>query len=247
MSLNGIRAGRIPNSMKKFQPKISKREQKETNHNISLNFLIKYRKLDLSNLTTIQNFVPKAYMTKNGLNENQLIVLSLLRDKSYQLFKEHTKEFEKHETKAKQLIQSGYTIAKCDITKEMFVSIKNTILEILTKHALAIFQLIQEIPGFQRFDKGDINTLIKDNFFFLFGVRTKCLCKNNDYYLFLGEGIQLSKDTLGIIVGEEVRDNIFEFNSLFSMLNLTDQEFGLLIPFYLSISSNLFKLNKKFN
>lgn len=236
MSLSEVRAGRIPNSMKTLKPKVLN-DQKEKDHKISLNFLIKYKKLDSLISMNIQNLVPRSYLSKNGLDENQIIVLSLLRDKSYQLFKDYTKEFESHETKAKQLIQSGHQIKKYEITKELFILIKKTILEILEKHALSVFQMIRELPGFQQFNRNDLNILVKNNFFFLFGIRTKSLCKNDDYFLFIDD-IPLNRNTLGIIAGEKVRDNIFEFNSHFRMLNLTDQEFGLLIPFFLSISSN---------
>ena len=237
MSLNKVRAGRIPDSMKKVQPKVFREDQTDKSQSVSLKFLIKYKNLNPFNLKHIQSSMPRPYLSQNGIDQNQLIVLSLLRDKSYQLFKEHTKEFENHENKAKQIIESGYEINTNQFTHQIFDLMKNKIMEILTKHALSIFQLTQELPGFQQFERNDLNSLIKENFFFLFGVRTKCLCKNNDYFLFLDQDIQLNKDALAIIVGETVRDNIFDFNSLFSVLNLTDAEFALLIPFFLSIPS----------
>ena len=123
MSVKAVRMGRIPNSMKQMCSK-----SKENNHHESLQLLIKFNKLDCFKKIKLQNILPKS-VSYDILNDNQIIILSLLRDKTYQLFKQNTMEYDSAEKRALQLIGSGYVRQKYEFTQEFTRLVKNKILE----------------------------------------------------------------------------------------------------------------------
>ncbi|CAF0991456.1 unnamed protein product [Brachionus calyciflorus] len=245
MSLNCIRMGRIPNSMKQIQPKLSvnnieNRVNKTTENSlISLKHLIKLNKLDRNKSIDEKSFIPNTFFSEqylNKSNENQLIVLSLLRDKSYQIYREQTLKFECHEMRALKLLELGnYEAPRKIYDEETINKLRQLDMDFLKNHVSSMFLILSELPGFQRVKEHDLNTMINGNFFSVLTLRTFRLFLNGDYFLMLDQNTQLNKEAFGIVAGEKVRDYIFEYIFNLKSLNLTPQEIGLLIPFYFSI------------
>lgn len=250
MSLSEVRVGRIPNYMKEIKPKIEKQIYRNK-FCLSLKHYAKFQKFDWQILAEPTHILPKTFYTEkylNSSNQSQIIVLSLLRDKSYQIFIEQAKEFEEHEKRARKLIETNFKPQKITKTSELIFSLKRKNMKALMEHATSLFQIIHQLPGFQRIGKRDLPRILSDGFFILFGVRAIRLFINNDYFFMLDENTPMNRDLFALLTSEAVRDSAFEFYSSFKQLNLTDQEYGLLIPIFLTMFSKYFCLyNKKSN
>nr|ASL70587.1 nuclear receptor [Brachionus plicatilis] len=240
MSLSEVRVGRIPNHMKEVRPKIDTETLRICKNKFCLS---------LKNFAKSQRFdgqifpnTPFAEKYLNCSNENQLIVLSLLRDKSYQIFKEHAKEFEEHEKLARKLIESDYKPRDIVRTSDRVFDLKRKNMNALLKHASSMFQIIHELPGFQRINKHDLPRILSDGFFVIFGLRAIKLFINDDYYFMLDESTPMNREVFALLTSEGVRDYAFDFYSKFKKLNLTDQEYALLIPIFLTMSTSSSKL-----
>ncbi|CAF0868497.1 unnamed protein product [Brachionus calyciflorus] len=234
MSLKCVRMGRIPNHMKIIKPKI---ELKNPNYFISLQYMLKLSKLDHI-FKEAKAILPQTYNSEKFLNEsteNQIIVLSLLRDKTLQIFREQTKEFESQEIRALKLIEYGYETNQFELGPEQVELLKKKDLSFLETHARSMFRIIEDLPGFQRFSKDDVRALINANFFTILGFRTVRLFINGDYFFMLDSNCQMNGKVFGLIMGEKIRDNLFKYYSDLSLLRLTNQEIGLLIPFSMSL------------
>lgn len=238
MSVNQVRMGRIPNSMKQIIPKMT--SNKQNNFSISLDFLIKLNKLDSFKLINPQSIIPRSFLSQSNANENQIIILTMLRDKAYQLYKESITEFDRDEKRALELINFGYKPIKYNFTKDFMLLLKEKLLDMLKKHAMAILYLINELPGFKRLNVHDQNIIASDTFFYMLGIRSIKLFKNNDFFLMLDyeNNIQCNKEVIRMVAGDSVCDLIFNVHSSLNQLDLTEQEHALLIPFFLSRPSN---------
>nr|ASL70621.1 nuclear receptor [Brachionus koreanus] len=249
MSLSEVRVGRIPNHMKEIKPKRETHLGANTfvhknKFCLSLKHFAKYQKFDRDILPESRLVLPNTIFTEkylNSSNESQLIVFSLLRDKSYQIFKEHSKEFDEHEKLARKLIESSDKPKILEKTADMVFGLKKKNMNALLKHAGSMFKIIEELPGFQRISKRDLPRILSDGFFMVFGVRAIKLYFNDDYFFMLDENTPMNREIFALLTSETVRDSAFDFFSKFKKLNLTDQEYALLIPIFLT----MFTLNSK--
>lgn len=244
MSLSEVRVGRIPNYMKEIKPKIEKKIYRNK-FCLSLKHYAKFQRFDWQILAEPKQIMPNTFYTEkylNSSNQSQIIVLSLLRDKSYQIFIEQAKEFEDHEKKARKLIETNFKPKKIANTSEIIFNLKRKNMKALMQHASSLFQIIHLLPGFQRIGKQDLSRILSDGFFIVFGVRSIKLFINNDYFFMLDENTPMNSDLFALLTSEAVRDSAFEFYSNFQKLNLTDQEYALLIPIFLTMFSKHFKI-----
>lgn len=248
MSLSEVRVGRIPNYMKEIRPKKEAQSASTVHKNkfcLSLKHYAKFQRFDRQILPEPSLILPNTSFTEKYLNsssESQLIVLSLLRDKSYQIFKEQSMEFEEHEKLARKLIESKHGHKDVVKTAEIVFGLKQKNMNALLKHASSMFKIIEELPGFQRIDKCDMPRILSDGFFMVFGVRAIKLYIDDDYFFMLDENTPMNREVFALLTSEMVRDNAFDFFSKFKNLNLTDQEYGLLIPIFLTIFSKNIKI-----
>ncbi|CAF1105666.1 unnamed protein product, partial [Brachionus calyciflorus] len=118
MSINGIRMGRIPNSMKILKKIDQTNQSLEKSISTDFKFLeqsIKSNLLHCFSRQEPQNYLLNTFLNEKILNkskESQIMVLGMLRDKSSQLFKESICEFNSHEKKGIEMIESGNIIIR---------------------------------------------------------------------------------------------------------------------------------------
>lgn len=253
MSLSQVRIGRIPNYLKEFVPK--NQNYSEQSFKISKNkfcLLLKYmrkqHKFDKQFLCELTKYLPNNLYTRMYLNyssHNQLILLCSIRDKAYQIFQQNANDFYDHQIKARKLIISNYKSINVEKDSDLalYLKIKYTIQ--MKRHAFSMIQFIKQIPGFESLDKKDIQVVIKESFFSVFALRTVNLFINNDYYLMLGD-IPMTRDIFSMIKNEKIRDCFFEFYENLQKLNLTNEEYCLIIPIVLTMTGNYFQSNKIF-
>ncbi|CAF0770911.1 unnamed protein product [Brachionus calyciflorus] len=231
MSVEKIRMGRIPNSIKKHKVNYSIQTLTEVNKNKILD---------------IYEFIPFTFYRERLLNksdENQVLVLSLLKDKTYQLFKECNKEFDAFETRALKIIQLGYVPIEYERSKENIDFLRQKFFSFLQSHALVVANFINKLPGFDRLDKRDFNVMMRENFFSMLGYRSFKLFLEGDCFTMLDENIQLDNKVASLVLGDEIQRKVLEFSLKIASFKLTDAEIALSAAFVLTtFSKNL--LNK---
>ncbi|CAF0777693.1 unnamed protein product [Brachionus calyciflorus] len=159
------------------------------------------------------NFPEKRYL--NSTAQNRDIVINLLRDESFHIYKYLTKEFQGLETKALELIESTDPPSKCDLNQSYHLLLMQKLKIHFDKHVKFMLKKIRDLPGFERVCSHDIHVILNEQIFILFGLRE------------IGT----------LIIGEKGRSLVMEFFYNLKMLNLTEQELALLVPFILTISS----------
>ncbi|CAF0764325.1 unnamed protein product [Brachionus calyciflorus] len=223
----------------KCRKTIEKSTQKNKDKTLSIKNLIKSNNLRQFNKLDPKHLVPYTFISEKYLrstNEHKIILITLLRDKTYQVFKKYTHEFEIQEKRALSLIEAGYTPVKYDLNKSLVRQMRNKILSFLQSHAASTLQMLQELPGFECFERSETNSIISDNFFSVLGIRIYKLFINNESFLMLDENIQLNNEAMSKCMGNDFRSrlNDYIFNTKF--FKFTDSELALLIPFFFSTS-----------
>nr|ASL70619.1 nuclear receptor [Brachionus koreanus] len=247
MSLSHVRVGRIPNYMKEMVPK---NEHMHKNSSIIrknkfcllIKYMRKHEKLDQQFFTQSTKFLPKNLYTEKYLNcshQNQLIVLSTLRDKAYQIYLEQTQEFKEHEIKARNLILNNYKPIKVEKGSYLALELKKRDKKEMEKHASSMFKFVEQLPGFQKITKNDIQIILKRVFCSVFAIRTVNLFIENEFY-YMYDDIPMTSDIFAFITSQKIRDIHFKFYKIIQMLNLTEQEIALSVPLiFLMLNQNL--------
>lgn len=231
MSFMNIKIGRIPNRFKNIELK--------QDHSAKDRLSVPYSLKHFSNCTILNqyNLAAAKILEKIKLpflhNSDEIIIISFLRNKSLQIFKERTKEFEQHEK-----LYINCKVA--DYDKKLLNDLKIKNLLELTKHAHCMLQLVKELPGFQKLPREDQEIVVSESFFSVLAVRTAKLFINGNFFYMLDEKTVLSSDLFELITTRKVRDVVFEFYARLTELKLTDQEYALLIPIFFTIFSNIF-------
>lgn len=210
------------------------------------NFILSVKKiLKMNNLSHFYSTEPSNLLAKslfidsyiNTSNENILFVLTLLRDKSYQLYKEHTREYDSQHESALGLANKGLKI-KFSVNKEAVSQFWKKDLVFLSNHARSLIIHFKNIPGFNRMCAKDQSSTINDRLFTILLFYTSKLFINGEFYLMIAENIPINKEACLCIFGEYFTKQFFEFQIKLNSLCLTDHELALLVPFVLSIPCN---------
>ncbi|CAF0957751.1 unnamed protein product [Brachionus calyciflorus] len=233
MSVDKIRMGIIPNSIKKHNVNNSIQDLTEINKNNKISEFLK---------SIPFTFYREKFL--NSSNQNQVLVLSLLKDKTYQLFQECNEGFDTYETRALNILQSGYVPIENERSQENIDFIRQTFLSFLQNHALAIYKFINNLPGFDRLDKHDMNVMMNDNFFSILGYRTYKLFLEDDCFLMLDENIQFDKKIASFVLGDDIQKRVFKYCFKITSFNLTEVEIALSTAFILTtFSKNLLNMD----
>ncbi|CAF0860688.1 unnamed protein product, partial [Brachionus calyciflorus] len=207
MSVDKIRVGRKPNSIKQ---------------NIN-NEYYSYH----------QTYTSENYLNKSNQNQS-IVVLDLLREKSYDIFINHTREFEEQERRAFRLIESGYEPIVYEMTDQFLQILRTKFLMFLQRHAACMLEIINDLPGFSRLSKNDINVAIRENFFSVLGIRISKVRKNGETFLMLDENIQFNRQVQTVLMGLDVQNNLNKEHIKLEEFQPSERELALLIPYFFS-------------
>nr|ASL70549.1 nuclear receptor [Brachionus calyciflorus] len=217
MCLEKVRIGRIPDLMKK----------KLENNHPDIKFIRFIKE------TFVETILSERFLVK----QNNIIVLSLLRDKSYQIYKHYNKDYEIQETKVLKILELGYEPVKYNFTAEFTDFLKEKFLKLLQSHAQISLNIINELPGFEQLEKNDINLIIKDIFFILLGLRDFRLVFNNECFVMLDENIQMNRQVHEKLIGLNLTNILYKYLEKMKNFGLTHAEIALLIPLFCSSNS----------
>ncbi|CAF1071634.1 unnamed protein product, partial [Brachionus calyciflorus] len=145
-----------------------------------------------------------------------------------------------YETRALNILQSGYVPIEYERTQENIDFLRQKFLSFLQSHAMAVTKFINKLPGFDRLDKRDMNAMMNDNFFPILGYRSYKLFLEDDCFLMLDENIQYDKKVVSLIFGDEIQKKGFDYSFRIRSFKLTEVEVALSAAFILTtFSKNL--------
>lgn len=219
MSLLDVRIGRIPNRLKEIKLKKDVPVKEHSSIRLWLEYFLSKTELHRFKLNT-EKILPDFHQFTS---ENQLIIFSLLRDKVFQAFKEQISE--NNGILNNQIVN----VENIGIKK-----LKKKYLSHLTNHAQNLFKIVEELPGFQNITKDDLKIVISEGFFSTLVIKTIKLFRNENLFYMLDEKTVLNSYLFELVTSKLVKDLYFEFYTGLSGLKLTDQEYALMIPIFLS-------------
>lgn len=178
------------------------------------------------------DIVPSTSYAKRCINtpmESSLVFLSLLRDKSYQLFIEDDMTRQSEYNKAQVLIKHRITeFEGHDATLPQVVA---AYVEKMYLNFRQWLKYLNELPGFDQIPRCDINVLMKQNFITIYGLFCSKLFINGEYYHVLPGGIIFSRKWIEKVFGLELTDWSFDYQKDLKKLALSDSEMSLFLPY----------------
>jgi hypothetical protein len=183
--------------------------------------------------------LPKTTYSKCYLNsplETHLIVLGLIRDRTYQLFvDEQRRLFAMDINRAKRMIRSNVreNPQACSVSvEEMIAATANGLITGYNN----VFNFCAQLPGLNQLSESDVHRLVKSKFFCIYGFFINCVYINGECYLTLPGDVQVTRRWSNLIMGPEITQRQFDYQEKIS--EFTETELALLIPYSLTMGVN---------
>ena len=215
---------------RKTNKRCLKEREKYIKENYDLDFFFKSQlKLYQSSLIITEKSYHDLFF--NMENENILFLLTIIRDKVYQLYIELIKPLEKNIEQAHELIKNKIkTFEGHEVTKEKAWQCHITEMK---NQAQLFVTYGKSLPGFNNISSRDFTAIIGDNLAVLVGFKiTKLYIKDECYYII--DHIQMCKYWQRRFFGEAILNNILDFHHKLNNLKLSNHELALMIPFVLT-------------
>ena len=187
------------------------------------------------------NILAKTLCGNHFLNvhkEDFIVVTSLLKDKVYQLYIEHSAVFEQNltiEHNKIQHIMRQVTLRDANDEKYSFERVMDSVFRDYLSHSRWLIAFAKDLPGFNQLGLEDMTALIRDRVYFLIGIRFFEYYLNGENYRLLSDGqVQYSRKWMARVLGENFCAAIFTFHEEFNKLEITKKEAILLIPVLLT-------------
>lgn len=181
------------------------REQSESIRTTIKSLLNLNPSLDLFKTANPYALIPKtnfADLCVNTASERSLFVLTLLKDKCFQLYKEITLHYKPDQERALKLIEEGVDCEffGFDLPIEVLWS---AFCKLVADFTRTLVQTIRQLPGFDKFDTNDVSVLINEGLFGAYGLSVAKLFINGNFYVMIGDDIQMNHFSLTRILGSK--------------------------------------------
>jgi len=196
------------------------------------NFINTNKSLKSSNILPNLNF-SKLYMNNQTYDSNYFIISSLINDKIYQLYIEHSKRTNSYYDKSVKLSQNRSQQLKghdCSL-KEIW----NALIESIPEFVKSVILFAREIPGLNEISNNDFSIIINNRLFDFYIIMNSVLFINGESYMYLKDDIVYTREWHNKIKGKEKTDSLFEFAEFFNSLNFTIKEKALLIAYVFTL------------
>lgn len=184
----------------------------------------------------IINILPQTIHREKYLitrNESNLILLTLLKDKCFQLYNKYVKIDQSMIDYAKQEAsnpQKSGRFPGWDLTDDHAIKI---FIGSLLRFS-GIFKLYAtELPGFHQISKNDLEIIIKERRNVIFGMRSYELFINDECYL-IESGVQICRKRMNALWTANEIEMIFKFSHDIKRMKFSPNEISLLIPVLLT-------------
>jgi hypothetical protein len=187
---------------------------------------------DTSQLICHSNFT-NVYL--NTYNENILFVLTLLRDKCYQMFVEARKPLEPSYRRALQLVRTPAHLRPPAPGNELSADkVWTLVCAMLGQHVSRLAAYCQKLPGFDRIDLTDLATIIDQHTFAAIGLINSHLFIDGENYLMLNPDVQLTRHLMQKVLGPRFVCQIFTYHDNVNALGLSVYEIAAILPLILT-------------
>lgn len=168
-------------------------------------------------------------------SENDLFLISILKDKVFQLYKKHI-----------QLAPLIVKTRECHRNKDYTdSSVENVPVEVLLKglidsiseHSKWLTRFARDLPGFGRINVDDFIQMVSGSAMLLFGLIANPFYNNNENHTVISNNYQFSRSRMNKVLGTFKTGLLFEFHYVFKKLLLSENELALLYPFILTSSN----------
>ena len=155
------------------------------------------------------------------------IICSILNDKIYQLFLEHTKfvnaQYEMIKKPA-SLNQDVFPNSKDFNLKQIWEIVRAT----LDDFVKTVISFVKEVPGLNELNEHDFEIVLNRGLNDFFLITNSQLMMNGESYILLDFRVQYKRFWMNKIIGKEKVDSYFEFSEFFNKINMTLKEKGKL-------------------
>ena len=168
-------------------------------------------------------------VTSYNTDQIEIIMLSFLKDKVYELFKRHIRQsFILNDTR-ERLKNKEYKDAEDNIPIE---SINRGIGLNVFLYSQWLNSYIRDLPGLNKFDSEDLNALISNCSLLSIAIHVNEFYTENECYQ-IANGIQLTRNRLNLSFGTFMTCLFFMINNKIQKLNLSESETSVFYPFSL--------------
>nr|ASL70616.1 nuclear receptor [Brachionus koreanus] len=250
MSFEGIKMGRIP-KIEKEKAKIHTEEtsqdeeienkQLETIHNdsrveqirLSLKSLLNLNpSFDLFKTLNPYSLIPRTTFSElciSNHSENNIFVLTLMKDRCYQLYKSGTQDFQQQYERALKLVENNFDCSIYSYSQDLD-SVWKAFCAMTSEFTRRMVTITKICPGFDKFDSRDIGSIVNDRLFVCYGLCVNRLFIDDEFYGMLDANTQLSRYWMDKIFGLNVSQKIFAYHAKLNDFRLTDTEIAIIIP-----------------
>lgn len=186
------------------------------------------------------------------LDESIQIIMSLLTNRVYQIYIEHTRDVREMCSDVKRLMAASGSRRPSPLIGRDQVTLADVwdgLLEGIPKCVKGLISIARELPGINELDTKDFTTIINNHLFNYYLLRFSPLYIDGENYSLLCNNIQYTRHWMLKVIGEDMVEALFAWTEKFNELELTSREIALLFPYLLTKSGmNLFiyrKLSRK--
>ena len=160
---------------------------------------------------------------KTSINENFIVFISMLKNRTYQIYKINKKKSGilkniAHRKESGDFIGNGQFVKIDKIWENYFLT--------LMENSEWLSEYARELLGFDKFDQEDFASIIESASPLLLGVHWSEYVKSNESFKMI-HNIHLTNERIHLIFGSVLAELITQFDRNFSQLNLTEYELGM--------------------
>lgn len=188
--------------------------------------------------TSLSNTYDEATGEGYRLDESIQIIMSLLSNRVYQIYVEHTRDVREMYSEIKRLMAtSGGTRRASPLIGRDQVTLADVwdgLLEGIPKCVKGLIAIARELPGINEIETKDFTTIINTHLFNYYLLRYSSLYIDGENYSLLTNNIQYTRHWMLKVIGEDMVDALFAWTEKFNELELTSREIALLFPYLLT-------------
>lgn len=188
--------------------------------------------LDLFKTLNPYSLIPKTSFSEvciSNHSENNIFVLTLMKDRCYQLYKNGTHDFQLQYERALKLIEKNFDCSIFSYTQKLDHVWKAFCL-LTSEFTRRMVSITKICPGFDKFDSNDLSTIVNDRLFVAYGLCVNKLFINDEFYAMIDPNTQLTRYWMDKLFGLSLSQKIFSYHSVLNTFRLTDGEISIIIP-----------------
>ena len=185
-------------------------------------------------------FETKSFVEKKIFqSENEMFLISSVKDKVYQLYSNFTKNSPILNKTKEKMKSKEYIDSKCEMISNG--EILAAMAQLMEQFSKWLIGFVTELPGFDKFSSQDFDTLIANSTMHLHGLHQNEFFIDDELLAIIGNHprcFQMSRNRMNVAFGLFKANLIFTVQSKFKKLKLTQNEISILYPF------SILKLNR---